>query len=69
MRVGFKKPFKPGLGSYEKYDYNKVCGTILGPGIAATTTTFTCDGKNLICFQSQSESTVHDTIMIMHEPW
>ena len=45
VRVGFKKPFKPGLDVYPKYDYNNVCGTIPGPGIRNSITTFTCDGK------------------------
>ena len=44
VRVGFKKPFKPGADSYEAYDYNRVCGIIPGPGIPSTITTFTCVG-------------------------
>ena len=50
VRVGFRKPFEPGLKSYEKYDYNNVCGIIPGPGVdGGSVTTFTCDG-NLALF-------------------
>ena len=45
VRVGFRKPFRPGREDYRKYDYNNVCGTIAGPGIANSISTLTCDGK------------------------
>ena len=47
MRVGFKKPFEPGLEDYKRYDYNSVCGIIPGPGVFAGVTTLSCDGKLL----------------------
>ena len=48
VRVGFKGPFQPGLESYQQYDYNRVCGTIPGPGVPSAVTTFTCDGNFIL---------------------
>ena len=47
VRVGFKKPFEPGLKDYKRYDYNSVCGIIAGPGVLAGVTSLSCDGKLL----------------------
>ena len=47
VRVGFRKPLKPGSDNSKKYDYNNVCGTLAGPGIRNTISSLTCDGKLL----------------------